>query len=196
MLSFRSTKRTNWQIQWVDLSLSFFFFLRLWSIWQRWSHSPFWTFETLFSLILCPNSLPVLLLLLWLFLLHLFCKQSSFPVPTLECWCQKKKMLMSARVQLWPSSHSTASADTYVLMTLKSAWSPNRFWSLDPNTQLPAGQLHLHDSNISNSVYPTHWISGQSNQSTMPVSVNDTTITSARNLGVILSLSFLNQISN
>lgn len=89
MLSFRSTKRTNWQIQWVDLSL--FFFLHLWSIWQCWSHSPFWTFETLFSLILCPNSLPVLLLL-WLFLLSLFCKQSSFPVPTLEFWCQKKNV--------------------------------------------------------------------------------------------------------
>lgn len=134
------------------------------------------------------------------FLLSLFYKQSLSAVPTLKCWCKKKKVLMSARVQLWPfffSSHHVL-ANTYMLMSLKSVWSPNLFWSLDPNSQLPAGQLHLDDSWASQTQciqltkIPVilfspcclfHWV--------LPLF----TVTWARNLGVFLSPSFLNKIS-
>ena len=80
-------------------------------------------------------------------------------------------MLMCARAQLWSSSLLTwlLLANTYVPMTLSS-------WSLDPDTQLPAGQLHLDDSRISNSMCPTYWISVKSNQPLLPISVNDTNI--------------------
>ena len=144
MLLSRSPKRTNWHIQWVNL-----FFWPLWSVWQYWSLPPFWTFCNSLLLTLHLNSLPVLLLFLYYSFSVSFTSNLFLLCPPLNVDVKKKK-LMSARVQLWPfffSSHYVlASANTYMLMSLKSVWSPNLFWSLDPNSQLPAGQLHLDDS--------------------------------------------------
>lgn len=176
MLLSRSPKRTNWHIQWVNL-----FFWPLWRVWQYWSLPPFWTFcNSLFSLTLHLNSLPVLLLFLYFSFSVSFTSSLFLLCPPLNVDV-KKKMLMSARVQLWPfffSSHYVlASANTYMLISLKSVWSPDLFWSLDPHSQLPAGQLHLDDSwAISNSVYPTHRNSSNSNQSMLPISLSVTTI--------------------
>ena len=138
----RSPRRTG-HIQLPDL-----FFWPLWNIWQYWSLSPFWTFCNPLFINACPDFLLILPFLYYSFSVS-FTSSLFFLYPPLNVDVKKKNVDVcqgATMVLFLLFSLCVSFSYTYVLVTLKSVRTPDLFWSLDPNTQLPIEQLHLDDS--------------------------------------------------